>query len=248
VTALWLTPWYDNVNHANTKEKYTREQSALHQRRRLHGLSRLRRGGFLRRGRTLRRSGQTPRTGADGAGARLQVHPGSGRQSHGARIIRGRNNPPTPTWFNGTPENHLDNSWQIWTIAATNPPADKLKVHARRLVHQHPARPQPKRSRDRHLSDPKFPLVDRHDRSRRVRQDTLPYVPRSYWAQWTRGVEKGVSATHHPRRNVGPQARAGRISSRAAANNSTAWIPASIPCLISRFTTRCATSSPKASP
>ena len=85
--------------------------------------------------------------------------------------------PPTTTWFHGSPSNHLENNWRTWTIpdlhATPEPPPD----NPRGVVRQH------------------LPDLNQDDPGARhyliqnalwwvgvtgldgIRQDTLPYVP-----------------------------------------------------------------------
>jgi glycosidase len=189
VTALWLTPWYDNVNHPNRLQKYSTEN---------------------------RRSGAAPPS-ADyhGYGAvdfyGVEEHFGDLTQLRGLvdaahvaklKVIQDQvanhtgpfhpwvTNPPTPTWFNGTVANHLDNSSQTWTIATNNPPADKLRSTLEGwFVNRLP---------DLNQNDPETAtyLVQNSvwwigmTGLDAVRQDTLPYVPRSYWSRWTATLKR----------------------------------------------------------
>ena len=98
--------------------------------------------------------------------------------------------PPTPTWFNGTVEDHIPNNWQKWT--AMNPRASA----------------QTKRSNidgwfidilpDLNQNDPE---VERYLIQNSlwwmaqtgfdgIRMDTLPHVPRSFWAKWSAAVHR----------------------------------------------------------
>ncbi|MBX3244566.1 MAG: cyclomaltodextrinase N-terminal domain-containing protein [Acidobacteria bacterium] len=98
--------------------------------------------------------------------------------------------PPTPTWFNGTVEDHIPNNWQKWT--AMNPRASA----------------QTKRSNidgwfidilpDLNQNDPE---VERYLIQNSlwwmaqtgfdgIRMDTLPHVPRSFWSKWSAAVHR----------------------------------------------------------
>jgi glycosidase len=189
VTALWLTPWYDNVNHPNTKEKYTRENQ--------------------------RSPAGVPSTDYHGYGAvdfyGVEEHFGTlaklqelvaVAQAQGFKVVQDQvanhtgpyhpwvKAPPTPTWFNGSEAAHLENTWDTWTLAQRHPPADKLKSTLEGwFINILP---------DLNQNDPETATyliqnslwwigmtgVDA------VRQDTLPYVPRSYWAKWTAALKR----------------------------------------------------------
>lgn len=189
VTALWLTPWYDNANHLNTREKYTRDN-----RRSLEG---------------------DPVTDYHGYGAvdfyGVEEHFGDleklrvlvrAAQAKGFKLIQDQvanhtgpyhpwvSAPPTPTWFNGSAAEHLDNSWQTWTIAHTNPPADQLRSTLEGwFINLLP---------DLNQNDPEAAVYLIQNSLwwigltglDAVRQDTLPYVPRTYWARWTAALKR----------------------------------------------------------
>jgi glycosidase len=189
VTALWLTPWYDNVNHPNNKERYTgdNQRSARGAASTdYHGYGAVDFYGVEERFGGLPKLHELVQT-AQARGFKIiqdQVANHTGPYHPWAR------NPPTPTWFNGTPENHLDNSWQIWTIAATNPPPDQLKSTLEGwFINILP---------DLNQNDPETAtyLIQNSlwwlglTGLDAVRQDTLPYVPRSYWAKWTTALKK----------------------------------------------------------
>jgi len=189
VTAIWTTPWYENANTLNRFEKYTRENK-------------------------LSKNG-TPSTDYHGYGAvdfyAVEEHFGdldllrqlvTESQARGIRVVQDQvanhtgplhrwvTNAPTPTWYNGSASNHLANSWQIWTTASPNPPADQLKSTLEGwFIDILP---------DLNQNDPEVAtyLIQNSlwwigmTGLDAVRQDTLPYVPRRYWAQWTAALKR----------------------------------------------------------
>jgi len=189
VTAIWLTPWYDNANRFNTRETYTHDNQ-----RTTNGIPSTDYHGY----------GAVDFYGVEerlGDMAKLQEFIAVAHQA-GFKVIQDQvanhtgpyhpwvKNPPTPTWYNGTEADHLDNSWQTWTLAAPNPPADLLKSTLEGwFINILP---------DLNQNDPEVATyliqnslwwigmtgVDA------VRQDTLPYVPRQYWAAWTKAVQR----------------------------------------------------------
>ena len=189
ITALWLTPWYDNVNHANTKEKYTRTNE-----RSTNGVASTDYHGYgaVNFYGVEERFGDLPKL----------IELVNTAQAHGFKIIQDQvanhtgpyhpwvKDPPTPTWFNGTPENHLDNSWQTWTLAETNPPADKLKSTLEGwFINILPDLNQNDPETATYLIQNSLWWIGMTGLDV-VRQDTLPYVPRSYWAKWTTALKK----------------------------------------------------------
>lgn len=189
ITALWLTPWYDNVNHPNTKEKYTRDNQ-----RSTNGVASTDYHGY----------GAVDFYGVEehfGNLAKLQELVATA-QATGLKIIQDQvanhtgpyhpwvQDSPTPTWFNGTAENHLDNSWQTWTLAVTNPPADKLKSTLEGwFINVLPDLNQNDPETATYLIQNSLWWIGMTGLDV-VRQDTLPYVPRSYWAKWTTALRK----------------------------------------------------------
>jgi glycosidase len=98
--------------------------------------------------------------------------------------------PPTPTWYYGTQESHLANTWQTWTL------------------HDSHATPQMQEATlegwfidilpDLNQDDPE---VARYETQNTlwwigvsgldgIRQDTLPYVHRRFWREWMAAIRK----------------------------------------------------------
>jgi len=196
VTALWLTPWYDNVNHLNLLEKYTPDNK-----RSADGL---------------------PSTDYHGYGAvdfyGVEEHFGDlatlrklVQKAHacGLKIIQDQvanhtgpyhcwtTNSPTPTWYNGTVAHHLDNTWDTWTIADPNAPADKLKATLEGwFINILPDLNQNDAETASYLIQNSIWWVEQTGLDA-IRQDTLPYVPRPYWSRWTAALKR-----EHPRLTV----------------------------------------------
>jgi glycosidase len=189
ITALWLTPWYDNVNHLNHLEKYSADNQ--------------------------RTTKGTPSTDYHGYGAvdfyGVEEHFGDlatlrqlvkSAHGRGLRIIqdqvanhtgpyhRWTTNSPSPTWYNGTVANHLENTWQTWTIADPNPPADKLRATLDGwFINLLPDLNQDNPETAAYLIQNSLWWLGQTGIDA-VRQDTLPYVPRSYWSRWTGALKR----------------------------------------------------------
>jgi glycosidase len=189
VTAIWTTPWYDNVNHFNQLEKYTagnQRSSAGRPSTDYHGYGAVdfygveERFGDLT---TLRRLvGRAHAAGLKVIQDQVANHTGP--------YHSWTTNAPTPTWYNGTVANHLENTWQTWTIADPNPPADKLKSTLDGwFINLLP---------DLNQNDPETAayLIQNSlwwlgmTGLDAVRQDTLPYVPRTHWSRWTAALKR----------------------------------------------------------
>jgi glycosidase len=190
VTALWLTPWYDNVDHLNEREKYTSDNK-------------------------LDRSRGRPITDYHGYGATdlyaVEEHLGDlktlrelvdAAHSMGLKVIQdqvanhvGPYHPwvadsPTPTWFNGTVHNHLENTWQTWTIPDPHSSTSAQKQTLEGwFVNLLPDLNQSDSECRRYLIQNAVWWVDATGVDG-VREDTLPYVPRAFWRDWSAALKK----------------------------------------------------------
>jgi glycosidase len=94
------------------------------------------------------------------------------------------NDPPTPTWFNGTVEKHLNNNWQKWT--SMNPRAT-YQTQARNIdgwfIDILPDLNQNDPEVEKYLIQNTLWWIAQVGFDA-VRMDTLPHVPRSFWAKW----------------------------------------------------------------
>jgi neopullulanase len=189
ITALWLTPWYDNVNHLNQLEKYTADNQ-----RSKDGLPSTDYHGY----------GAVDFYGVEEHFGDLAALRGLVKAAHrrGLKIIqdqvanhtgpyhRWATNPPTPTWYNGTVENHLENTWQTWTIAEPNPPADKFKATLDGwFINILPDLNQNDPETGAYLIQNSLWWLGQTGLDA-VRQDTLPYVPRTHWSRWTAALKR----------------------------------------------------------
>jgi glycosidase len=189
VTALWLTPWYDNANHLNQLEKYTADNQ--------------------------RASSGVPSTDYHGYGAtdfyaveeRLGDLPAlrglvEAAHRNGLKIVqdqvanhtgpyhRWTTNTPTPTWYNGTVASHLENKWETWTIADPSAPEEKRKQTIEGwFINLLPDLNQNDPQASAYLIQNSLWWLGQTGLDA-LRQDTLPYVPRSHWARWTAAVKR----------------------------------------------------------
>ncbi len=181
VTALWLNPWYDNVNHLNEREQY----------------------------------GEGPITDYHGYGATdfyaVDEHLGDlaslqrlVKDAHalGIKIVQDQvanhtgpyhawvKDPPTPTWFYGTADEHLENNWQTWTGAdpyAT--PATQRETLQGWFVNILPDLNQDDPEVRRYLIQNALWWVGIADLDA-IRQDTIPYVHRRFWHDWNAALKR----------------------------------------------------------
>ena len=241
VTALWLNPWYDNVNHLNEKrDATTARRSPTTTATAPWTSTRVEEHfGDLAKLRELVDDG--PRLGHQG-------HPGPGREPHR----------PVPPLGRGSADADLVQRHRGRAPRRTpgrpgrsptrTPRPSMQRDDARRLVHRHPARPQPGRSRGRALPHPEHALVGRRDRaSTAIRQDTLALRAAPLLARLDGGDQARVPALTRGGRDVRRRPGAGLVlpgRRRALRRHRHA---ASTRSSTSRSTTRSAAPSPRAS-
>lgn len=182
VTAIWTTPVYDNNDRPDTKEVY---------------------------------EGVPETTGYHGYGATdmyaVDEHLGDlaklrelVEKAHalGLKVIQDQvanhtgpyhvwaNDPPTPTWWNGTLENHLSNNWQKWT--AMNPRAS-FQTQKRNIegwfIDILPDFNQNDPEVEKYLIQNSLWWLEMTGFDA-IRMDTLPHVPRSFWAKWSSAIKR----------------------------------------------------------
>jgi glycosidase len=181
ITALWLNPWYDNVNHLNEKERYDNLPITDY-----HGYGAVdfygieEHFGSLAELRALVEAAH--RLGIKVIQDQVANHTGP----YHPWVA----DPPTPTWFNGTEAKHAANTWQTWTLQ--DPHA--LPQTARQTL-------------DGWFIDILPDLNQEDDEVARyiiqnslwwvgvlgldgIRQDTWPYVPRAFWARWMEALKR----------------------------------------------------------
>jgi glycosidase len=182
VTAIWTTPVYDNADRPDTKETYP---------------------------------GMPETTGYHGYGAidfyGVDEHLGDlakvkefVRKAHAAGFVVLQdqvvnhtgpyhvwvNDPPTPTWFNGTVANHLSNNWQKWT---TMNPRATYQTQKRNIdgwfIDILPDLNQNDPEVERYLIQNSLWWIASTGFDS-VRMDTLPHVPRTYWEKWMTALKR----------------------------------------------------------
>lgn len=194
VTAIWLTPWYDNVNHLNERETYADEA-----------------GGSKR-----------PITDYHGYGAvdfyGVEEHFGTlaklrelveAAHRIGIKVIQDEvanhtgpyhpwaKDPPTPTWFNGTETKHLANTWQTWSVRDPHAtPQTSRETLDGWFIDILPDLNQTDPEVSRYLIQNTLWWIGVTGVDA-IRQDTLQYVPRTFWRQWMTAIKR-----EYPKVNV----------------------------------------------
>ena len=185
-TAIWTTPVYDNNDKLDYKEVYP-DANGVNQ----------------------------PTTGYHGYGAidfyAVDEHLGDmaklrefvqTAQAKGFKVIQDQianhsgpyhvwaNDPPTPTWWNGTVENHLSNNWQKWT---TMNPRATFQTQQRNLdgwfIDILPDFNQNDPEVEKYLIQNTLWWMGMVGFDA-IRMDTLPHVPRSFWAKWMSAIKR----------------------------------------------------------
>ena len=188
VTAIWTTPVYDNNDKLDYKEFYDNEPSTGY-----HGYGAIdmyavdEHLGDLEKLRELTEK-------AHALGIKMvqdQV------ANHTGPFHVWANDPPTPTWWNGTVEKHLSNNWQKWT---TMNPRATYQTQRRNLegwfVDILPDFNQDDPEVRKYLIQNSiwWIRVAGYDA---VRMDTLPHVPRKFWSAWGSAIKR-----EYPRVNI----------------------------------------------
>lgn len=181
VTALWLTPVYDNNDRLNEKERPEGEAVTDY-----HGYGAVdlyavdEHLGDLA---TLRELVDA----AHRAGIKViqdQV------ANHTGPYHPWVADPPTPTWFHGRAESHLDETWQTWTIADPHATAElRRSTLDGWFVNILPDLNQDDPEAARYLIQNALWWVGVTGLDG-IRQDTLPYVPRTFWRDWSAALHR----------------------------------------------------------
>lgn len=181
VTALWLTPWYDNYDRPNQIEHKEGKPST----------------GF---------HGYNPQDFYAveehfGTHEKLQQLVAAAHRS-GIKIIQDQvvnhtgpyhpwvDDPPTPTWFNGTREQHLKNVFQTWVLHDPRP-VEHLKRETMEgwFLDFLPDLNQHDQEVERYLIQNTLWWIGTTGIDG-MRMDTWQYVPNSFWQKWTGAIKR----------------------------------------------------------
>lgn len=181
ITTLWLNPWYDNVDHLNRREQYDGAPITDY-----HGYGAVdfyavdEHLGDLARLREL----------VDAAHALGIKVVQDQVANHTGPYHPWAEDPPTPTWFNGTPEKHLANVWQIWTLADpyATPEVQRATLDGW-FIDILPDLNQSDPETARYIIQNALWWVGVAGLDG-IRQDTLPYVHRRFWREWMAALKR----------------------------------------------------------
>ncbi len=188
VTALWLNPWYDNVNHLNERETYGGQAITDY-----HGYGAVDFYGVDEHLGTLASLRELVEK-AHAAGIKViqdQVANHSGPYHPWVR------DSPTPTWYHGTEAKHIANTWQTWTLQdpSATPEIQKATLEGW-FIDILPDLNQDDPEVARYIIQNTLWWVGVTGLDA-IRQDTLPYVPRRFWRAWTAAIKR-----EYPKVNV----------------------------------------------
>ena len=173
VTALWLTPIYDNYNRAG------RGGSTDY-----HGYGAVDYYGVEEHFGTLDQFRELVDR-AHAAGIKMvqdQV------ANHVGPFHPWAADPPTPTWFHGTPRRHTANTFRIWTIPdGHSTPATRRDTMDGWFAGRLPDLNQDDPEVRRYLIQNTLWWIGRTGIDG-IRQDTLPYAPRAFWHDWSAAI------------------------------------------------------------
>jgi neopullulanase len=188
VTALWLTPIYDNNNRLNELERYDGQAITDY-----HGYGAVdyyaadEHFGTLDKFRELVDK-------AHAAGIKIiqdQVANHTGPYHPWAK------DPPTTTWFHGTVAQHTRNAFRIWTLTQSHStPQTRATTLDGWFIGLLPDLNQDDPECRRYLIQNTLWWIGRTGIDG-IRQDTLPYVPRDFWRDWTAAIKR-----RYPKFNV----------------------------------------------
>lgn len=175
VTAIWLTPWYDNVNHLNSREMPEGKPISDY-----HGYGAVDFYGVEEHFGTLNELREL----VDAAHAMGIKVIQDEVANHTGPYNPWVTDPPTPTWFNGTLASHINETWQLWPLIDDSA-SNELK---NQTLNGWFADILP----DLNQSDPDCAIYLMQNTMwwiastgiDGIRMDTLPYVPQSFWNAW----------------------------------------------------------------
>jgi len=181
VTAIWLTPWYDNYDRLNQIElKEDKPSTGFH--------------------------GYNPQDfyGVEEHFGSLDKLKELVNQAHlsGIKIIQDQvvnhtgpyhpwvDDPPTPTWFNGTKANHLKNVFQTWVLHDPRP-VEQLKRETMEgwFLDFLPDLNQHDREVSRYLIQNTLWWIGVSGLDG-IRMDTWQYVPNEFWRDWNAALKR----------------------------------------------------------
>lgn len=187
VTAIWLNPWYDNSNRIDPALKADGEALTDY-----HGYGAVDFYGVDEHLGTL----STLKQLVDDAHAMgikvIQDQVANHTGPHHPWVA----DSPTPTWFNGTARQHLNETFQFWaTVDPHAAPSMTRPVFDGWFVNLLPDLNQNDPETRCYLIQNTLWWIETLGLDA-IRQDTLPYVPRDFWAEWSTAIHREYPAVN----------------------------------------------------
>lgn len=181
VTALWLNPWYDNTDKPNQIQAVNGEAIADY-----HGYGATDFYGVEEHFGDL----ATLKELVDKAHA-LDIKVIQDQvANHAGPAHPWVADPPTSTWLHGTAKKHLNETWQTWTLADPYAgPGLRRETLDGWFVDVLPDIDQSDPEAARYVIQNMLWWVGISGLDG-IRQDTWPYVPRTFWRDWTAAIKK----------------------------------------------------------
>ena len=188
VTAIWLNPWYDNNDGLNEIEMPEGKPITDY-----HGY------------------GAIDFYGVDEHLGDLAMLRGLVDTAHalGIKVIQDQvanhtgpyhiwvKDPPTPSWYNGTEADHINETWQTWVLKDSHATPEIMRpVLDGWFLNILPDLNQNDPEARRYIIQNTLWWIGMTGLDG-IRQDTLPYVPRSFWRDWMQAIKR-----QYPRVNV----------------------------------------------
>ncbi len=181
ITAIWLNPLYDNANRLNEKEKY--DGLAITD---YHGYGAVDFYNVDEHFGTVAQFKQLV-DDAHALGIKIILDMVA---NHTGPYHPWATNPPTPTWFHGTVERHPNNTWQTWTMADPYASAEvKRATLDGWFIDILPDLNQDDPDVARYIIQNTLWWVGVSGMDG-IRQDTWPYVPRTFWRDWMTAIKR----------------------------------------------------------
>ncbi|MGQ0540905.1 MAG: alpha-amylase family glycosyl hydrolase [Blastocatellia bacterium] len=181
-TAIWTTPVYDNADRPDTKETYPDMPETTG----FHGYGAVDFYGVDEHLGDLAKVKEFVRKAHAAGFVVLQDQV----VNHTGPYHVWADDPPTPAWFNGTVKDHVSNNWQKWT--AMNPRAT-YQTQRRNIdgwfIDILPDLNQNNPEVERYLIQNSLWWIAQAGFDA-IRMDTLPHVPRTFWAKWGAAVHR----------------------------------------------------------
>lgn len=181
VTAIWLTPWYDNVNHLDEIEKKENDATTG-----FHGYGAIDFYGVEEHFGTLAKLRELVDE-AHKLGLKViqdQV------ANHTGPYHPWVEDSPTPTWYNGTRASHLKNVFQTWVLHDPRPePLIKRETMEGWFLDFLPDLNQSDEEVRRYLIQNTLWWIGITGLDG-IREDTWQYVPNDFWRDWTAAIKR----------------------------------------------------------